>query len=181
MKKPIIFVILILIILGAGFLTWKYLSNKAEIAKISSFDECVAKNFPVLESYPRQCKTPDGRTFAEDVGNALDKQDLIKVTEPLPNAVIQSPLTIRGEARGFWFFEASFPVQLLDGNGNEVPLNPSYIMTQGEWMTENFVPFEAQIEFQKPATKTGTLILKKDNPSDLPQNADQLIIPVSFQ
>jgi hypothetical protein len=180
MKKLITVVILILVILGAGFLVWKYEANKKALAAISSFQECVAKGFPVLESYPRQCKTPDGRTFTEDIGNALEKQDLIKVTEPLPNAVIQSPLTIRGEARGFWFFEASFPVQLLDGNGNEVSLSPSYIMTQGEWMTENFVPFEAQIEFQKPATKTGTLILKKDNPSDLPQNADELRIPVSF-
>ncbi|MFH0884697.1 MAG: hypothetical protein V1861_03225 [Candidatus Micrarchaeota archaeon] len=30
---------------------------------IKSFDDCVSAGYPVLESYPRQCKTPDGRTF----------------------------------------------------------------------------------------------------------------------
>ncbi len=181
MKKIIIFTILILVILAAGFLAWKYEINKKAIAAISNFQECEAGGYPIEESYPRQCKTPDGRTFTEDIGNVLEKQNLIKVTQPLPNVVIQSPLTIKGEARGFWFFEASFPVKLLDGNGNEVAVNPPYIMTQEDWMTEDFVPFEAQIEFVKPNTKTGTLILKKDNPSGLPQNADQLVIPVSFE
>lgn len=31
--------------------------------KIKTFEECVNAGYPVLESYPRQCKTPDGRTF----------------------------------------------------------------------------------------------------------------------
>ena len=161
-------------------MVWQYISDKEQIASISSFEECAAKGYPVLESYPRQCKTPDGTTFTEDIGNALEKQDLIKVTAPLPNAVIQSPLTITGEARGFWFFEASFPVKLFDANGKELEINPTYIQAQGEWMTEEFVQFQAQIEFTKPSTKKGTLILKKDNPSGLPENADELIIPIFF-
>jgi len=180
MKKTIFLVILIIIILGGGFLIWRYELNQKVIASISSFEECEARGYPVLESYPRQCQTSDGRTFTEDIGNALEKINLIRAEVPRPNDKISSPLEIKGEARGTWFFEASFPIRLLDENGNEITINPAYAQAQGDWMTENFVPFKATIEFETPTTKKGTLILKKDNPSGLPQNADELRIPVSF-
>ncbi len=35
---------------------------------INSFQECVDAGYPVMESYPRQCATPDGRTFTEIIG-----------------------------------------------------------------------------------------------------------------
>jgi len=54
-----------------------------------------------MESYPRQCKTPDGKTFTEDIGNEVEKLDLIKINNPRPNQIIESPLFIKGEARGF--------------------------------------------------------------------------------
>jgi hypothetical protein len=36
-------------------------------AVIDSFDECVGAGYPVMESYPRQCRTPAGRTFVEEL------------------------------------------------------------------------------------------------------------------
>jgi hypothetical protein len=107
-------------------------------------------------------------------------KDLVRLTSPLANEVITSPLTIKGEARGNWFFEASFPVKLLDGNGNPVPLEPGYVMATGEWMTTNYVPFQSSHTFIAPATPTGTLILQKDNPSGEPQFDDSFSIPVRF-
>ncbi len=114
----------------------------------------------------------------KDIGNALEKQDLIKLDTPKPNEVIQSPLAIEGEARGYWFFEASFPAKLLDEKGKE--LGRAIVQAQSDWMTENFVRFRATLEFQKSTTGKGTLILEKDNPSGLPENADWLEIPVNF-
>ena len=35
---------------------------------VHSFKECVAAGYPVLESFPRQCKTPDGKNFSESFG-----------------------------------------------------------------------------------------------------------------
>lgn len=35
----------------------------------SNFEECVAAGNPVMESYPRQCRTPDGRNFVEDIAS----------------------------------------------------------------------------------------------------------------
>lgn len=179
MKKIIFPTVLIIIMLGVGFLTWKYLNQKST-TNIDSFEECVTKGYPILESYPRQCQVPDGKTFAEYIGNELEKIDLVRVEKPRPNEMIKSPLEIKGEARGFWFFEASFPIKLFDANNNELEINPPYIQTKGEWMTENFVSFEAIIEFETPTTKKGTLILEKDNPSGLPEQADELRIPVFF-
>jgi hypothetical protein len=47
-------------------------------------------------------------------------------------------------------------------------------------MTEDFVPFEATIKFEKPDTETGFLVLERDNPSGLPEYDDELIIAVRF-
>jgi len=102
----------------------------------------------------------------------------IHVTAPVANQRVMSPLTVTGEARGSWYFEASFPVKLLDGNGNV--LVQTHADAQGDWMTNEFVPFKAVLTFSKPLTRTGTLVLEKDNPSDLPQNAASVTIPVQF-
>lgn len=145
---------------------------------VTNFEECVAAGNPVMESYPRQCRAAD-KNFTEYIGNELEKTNLIKIDSPRPNAVVTSPLEITGVARGTWYFEASFPVKLFDDNGAELVIIPA--QAQGEWMTENFVPFKATLEFTAPTTATGTLVLEKDNPSGLPENADSLIVPVRFR
>ncbi len=107
-----------------------------------------------------------------------DLSDRIHVTEPVANQLVRSPLVVRGEARGFWYFEASFPVRLLDANGYELALAPA--QAQSDWMTESFVPFEVRLSFTTPTTETGTLVLQNDNPSGLPENAFEQRIPVRF-
>lgn len=39
-------------------------------SEIKSFDDCVKAGYPVFESFPRQCKTPDGKTFISDEDQA---------------------------------------------------------------------------------------------------------------
>jgi hypothetical protein len=93
--------------------------------------------------------------------------------------VVKSPLTVTGEARGAWYFEATFPLQVLDANGKKI--GQGYAQTEGEWMTENFVPFKATVTFATPSTDSGTLVLEKANASGLPQNADSVTIPIRFK
>lgn len=145
---------------------------------VTTFADCVKAGSTIMESYPRQCKSKDGKTFREDIGNELEKDNLIRVSNPRPNAIVTSPLTIRGMARGNWFFEANFPVKLYDGNGVELAWDIA--QAQSDWMTTEFVPFEATLSFTMPTTTTGTLLLDKDNPSGLPENEDALRIPVQF-
>ncbi len=104
--------------------------------------------------------------------------DLIALRTPLPDAILQSPLIIAGSARGPWFFEASFPVYLIDADGDT--LARMHARAEGEWMTREFVPFTVTLTFTPPASRTGTLVLAKDNPSGLAEHAAELRVPVRF-
>ncbi len=175
MKKLYYFVILVIIAL---FVYWNNMTDNKSGIVVTSFDECVAQGNDIMESYPRQCRTLNDETFVEDIGNELEKLDMIMLSMPRPNQSVENPLAIRGEARGTWFFEGDFPIKIVDENGQEIGL--SFARAIGEWMTEEFVLFEGVIEFNEPVTVTGKLILEKDNPSGLTQYADQLYIPIRF-
>ena len=101
----------------------------------------------------------------------------ITVIQPQENAIISSPLTVQGEAKGTWFFEASFPAKLVDSNG--VVLAQGIMQAKSDWQTEDFVEFEGTLEFTTDATE-GELILQKDNPSGLPENDTEISIPIRF-
>jgi hypothetical protein len=124
-------------------------------------------------------RMPPSCEFAPCPPGAPDKSDLIRVTTPKPGDLVTSPIAITGEARGTWYFEASFPVKLLDADGNEVAA--FHAQALGDWMTTDFVPFSASLPFVTPKTATGTLVLQKDNPSGLPEHDDQITIPVRFR
>jgi hypothetical protein len=123
-------------------------------------------------------KTAEPATKPGAAVPASGNPDLIHVSAPSAGSHVTSPLHVAGEARGTWFFEASFPVKLLDAAGNVLVQAPA--QAKGEWMTEAFVPFELSLSFEAPSAGTGTLVLEKDNPSGLPEHADELRIPVVF-
>jgi hypothetical protein len=92
---------------------------------------------------------------------------------------------ITGQARGSWFFEASFPVMLTNWDG--LIIAEGIATAKGDWMTMDFVPFTATLSFVTPYANNqptfmerGTLILQRDNPSGLPENDAALEIPVRF-
>jgi hypothetical protein len=161
-----------LLLVGLG--VWMYFGSKPE--RVTSFDECVKAGYPVMESFPEQCRTPDGRTFVREL--ELPFSDLIQVDQPVANAIVTSPLVVSGKARGNWYFEASFPVTLLDANDKVLVQVPA--QAQGEWMTTDFVPFRVTLTFAQPTTQMGTLIVQNDNPSGLPENDKKVRIPVRF-
>ncbi len=170
-------VVVLTLLVGASFLYKK--PAKVVTAEINSFEEC-AKVYPVMESYPPQCATVDGKSFTQDIGNELSKLDLITIDTPRPNTSVSSPLLIEGTARGTWFFEASFPVELQDENGTVLAQGPA--QAQGDWMTEDFVPYKLTLNFPKQVSGSkGKLILKKDNPSGEPSRDDSLIVPIVFK
>lgn len=107
------------------------------------------------------------------------KTDKIEVDTPLPNSVVTSPLIVSGRAKGLWYFEGVFPVKLVNQSGAIIAQGQA--KAQGEWMTDNFVPFVATLTFTAPTADSGKLILEKDNPSGLPQNADQVSLPIKFR
>lgn len=105
--------------------------------------------------------------------------ELIKADQPLPNRDIESPLTVKGSAKGYWYFEGDFPVRLTDKDGNV--LADTFATAQENWMSKGWVPFEATIEYESPGDERGFLILQRANPSGLPENAREMRIPVIFK
>lgn len=102
----------------------------------------------------------------------------VKVFSVQSGQEITSPLMVEGEARGTWFFEASFPIRITDEQGNV--LGSSYVQAQSDWMTEDFVPFKGQVSFSSKTEGSGFLVLAKDNPSGLPEYDKEIKIPVVF-
>ena len=102
------------------------------------------------------------------------------VTSPRPGAAVSPPLKIRGQARGTWFFEGDSPVILKDARGRIMARG--YVTARGPWMTREFVPFEGSLTFKIPVRGgRGTLVFKKDNPTDRPELDDEMELPVQFK
>ncbi len=177
-KKIIVFTITALILSGAIYFIALGPRQKPIYVYINNFQDCLTAHYEIMESFPRVCRTPDGRIFAEDIGNQVEKNNLIQVFSPQANEEVSTPLEISGQARGSWFFEASFPVEIQDADKNVIATGIAE--AQGDWMTNDFVPFVASLDFQRPLSKNGYLILKKDNPSGDPSKDDQLIVPIAF-
>lgn len=190
MKKTILFFSVILVLMIISFFVYNKVQKQEGKStdsvvldvEINNFNDCVRAGNPVMESYPRQCQSSDGQLFIEDIGNFLEKTDLIRLDYPFPNQEISSPLEITGHARGPWYFEASFPVSLLNSKGDII--STEIATAESDWITENFVPFKVVLSFdiiESEKGQAGKLIFKKANPSGLEENEDFLEIPVIFK
>ena len=180
-KNRLIMLAVMLAVLIAGILYVRSPQDKLvppTAAPVTTFEECAAGGNPVQESYPPRCTTKDGKTFTQDIGNEMELQDIIRSTNPRPYQKVTSPLSLTGTARGTWFFEAQFSGKIVDDTGQE--LGVGIITAQGEWMTEEFVPYSGEIVFTTPSTAKGKLILEKNNPSGLPEHDASLNIPITF-
>lgn len=118
---------------------------------------------------------PAGGTFSYINASS----DLIVVDSPKPGETVGQVISVSGSARGYWFFEASFPIELLDMSGTVI--GQGVAQAEGEWMTEEFVPFKARIELPTPYYGDVIVVLKKDNPSGEPENDASVRFPVVIQ
>jgi uncharacterized protein YceK len=107
----------------------------------------------------------------------LKKSSDVTLVSPQEGSTIQSPVTISGTARGTWFFEGSLPVTLLDSKGTTLAQGAA--SAEGEWMTEESVPFSTTLTFSTADT-AGTIVIKKDNPSGEPDNEASVAFAVKF-
>lgn len=134
------------------------------------------QNTTLQEVTMRQAPSTKQLTWPD---NTKEEVSDIIVNTPVRNATVNNPLLISGKARGFWFFEASFPVFLVNMNGNI--LGEGVAQAQGDWMTSDFVSFETTMTFTTDPEVTGEegmLVLQKNNPSGLHENDAVLRIPV---
>ena len=106
-------------------------------------------------------------------------EDLIVVELPFPGAVVGKEFSVVGKARGNWFFEASFPVYVMDQNGKKLAVGIA--QAEGDWMTTDFVPFKADIKVPDSYIGLATLVLDKDNASGLPEHDASVSFPITVE
>ena len=104
--------------------------------------------------------------------------DLIQVETLQEGEEINFPLHIKGQARGMWFFEGDFPIYLISEDGEELAV--AIAVAQGNWMTTEWVPFTATLEYEPEQGGEGFLVFEKSNPSDKRELDRELRISVSF-
>lgn len=144
--------------------------------EITSFEECAARGYPVMESYPARC-VANGKEFVQTVDDPSklepptvtttaefeELSSTMRLKQPHSGDVVQSPLIVEGEAGG-WYFEGEFPVKLLDSGGSVIARGNA--LAQGDWMTTDLVPFKVTLTFTAPVGATGALVLDQNNPRD---------------
>lgn len=107
------------------------------------------------------------------------KVETIQVDTPIAHQFVTSPIEITGQVRGNWMFEAIFDVELQAPDGTLLARSPAYATE--DWMTEDFVPFQATVVFDPPGIEEGKLIFKQASPAGPEGNEPQFFeIPVRF-
>jgi hypothetical protein len=192
MKRAPLVVIIVLAVLVVALGSW-LLVRLLTPPSVNSYAECVAAGYPILETYPEQCRTPDGRTFTNPdappqtppptstptpTGDFVSEGGTTIGLNEWADSPISSPLTVSGEVPGSWSFEASFPVRLTDEDG--VVIAEAVAQLEGDWMTDEMVPFQVTLTFDGPPGGHGFLVLVKENPSGLPEHDDSVSIPITY-
>ncbi len=145
MKKSTVSLLVLFAVLLGIFVVQKVLAPKT--------------NTPQVSNIPNQIKKTSPITYK----NATS--DAIVIDSPLPGSITAKTFAVTGKARGPWYFEASFPITILDNKGKVI--STSIATAKGDWMTTDFFPFETSIKIPESYTGKATLILTKDNPSGL--------------
>jgi hypothetical protein len=91
----------------------------------------------------------------------------IEVELPTVEGVTGKEFGIIGKARGPWFFEGTFPLEVQGADGGVLAVG--YATALGEWMTEDFVRFVSEVKVPDTYSGPATVVLKKENPSGEPQ------------
>lgn len=125
--------------------------------------------WPTPSPFPSPSPSPSPQPFVSEN---------VVVTNPLPNETVPQTFRVEGQARGNWFFEASFPLQVRDPENN--PVGFGIAMTSDDWMTTDFVSFEGKVVVENYSGPV-RLVLLKDNPSGLPEFDDSVEFDIVVQ
>ncbi|MHB8913728.1 MAG: hypothetical protein ACYC4I_01825 [Minisyncoccota bacterium] len=101
----------------------------------------------------------------------------IQVSSPLPGATVDTKnIVITGKAPGSWYVDAQFPVDFYVP-GDMGPIGTFQAQAQGDWKTNNLVPFTANF-YIGGITGPAELILYEANPSNNPGRDASITVPI---
>jgi hypothetical protein len=137
------------------------------------------KSEPIVDTTKEPDNSVDQYDGPVSVSYVNTDESLIVVTSPKAGDTVPKTITLSGEARGYWFFEATAPVDVVDWDGRII--GQGYVTADGEWMTENFVPFSGTLTYTLATdaySARGAVIFRKSNASGLPEHDAAVEIPV---
>jgi len=86
---------------------------------------------------------------------------------------------VKGSVTGSWFFEGSFPVKILDREGDV--LGTVIARTDEDWMTEEEVSFSLVLDIDLEEESVLILKFMKSNPSALEENDDYAQMSITIE
>ena len=172
-KVRYISVVILFVVAIGGTYIWQH----NQVDKLNQQINDLEKRLAAAKTNNPQTASPSPTAPAQTTYTSLNSVS-VNVTSPQGDEKVKSPLAIAGEVPGNWSFEASFPIILLNSDGEVVAKTTGQVL--GDWMTDSLVPFSAKLTWVTPETGNGTLVLQKDNPSGDPANDDSVSIPVKF-
>lgn len=132
----------------------------------------------ILLSMPAPAGNGNATTISTSTDQTGALHDRVVIDAPKSGATVPKSFSVTGKAPGNWYFEASFPIEVLDPSGNTVATGHGEALS--DWMTTADVAFKAEIQVQS-YTGPATLVLMRDNPSGLPENDDSISLPIVIQ
>ncbi len=104
----------------------------------------------------------------------------VAISLPHAGDLVTSPAAIEGTVvGGGWFFEASFPITIVDADGTV--LGQASAQALGDWTSTGTVPFAASVPFTTPHSATGTIFFAKYNASGNPKDVGSFSMEVRFR
>lgn len=95
------------------------------------------------------------------------------------NDTVQLGSTLSGSITGQWFFEGEFPVRVL--NEEMEILDTVLASATQDWMTEEDVSFEVNLDVDIQESSSVILRFEKSNPSGLIKNDDYIDFPIMLE
>src|SRR3989344_4173501 len=128
MKKNFPITIIFLIMVGFGTACTPAKQIVPPVV-VTNFEECVKAGYPILETYPEQCRTPDGRSFAQSTNSkgaefgssiTLRLNEQSKYNDGLTVTLVGiNDSRCKSGVVCIWAGELAFQFKLLGGNINQ--------------------------------------------------------------
>lgn len=156
----------------AGFSMYNSFKQESE-AKQSQESEArqdkVEKKEKIDKEKNKKAKQKNIQTFFSS------KNEELIIDRPVLDKAVSCPLQIKGKISGSWFFEASFAIDIKQNNRI---IETIVATTEDDWMTKEKVSFKANYDCQNCSNGPLDLIFKKENPSDIPEKDDQVLVSI---
>lgn len=106
MMKETTIAITVIVLAAVGFFAWQAVQPEQPV--VTNFEECAAAGNPIMESYPRQCRSENGLLFVEEIPRepislAEAEARLIAERECIKGGEALSPGAYNANTKAWWF------------------------------------------------------------------------------